>query len=220
MRLALLLSSLLLGSLVACSDDGGSSSKRGGDSPVAKCESYLEHVCDSAVRCELSSKSSCIDQVKRSTDCSRVTDITDGYDACIAAVDRIACDSFVTPAECKGVILSGGNGSGQIDPEAPTKCEQLSDQVCGVIAGCQIQDKPGCLAGLAQELPCAKAVQVSSGYAQCVEDLKVLECPASGQAFVLPGACKGSVLFLQSLTPPAGTWQSLGVAAQVGLSVE
>lgn len=85
----------------------------GCDSPEALCEDLANRTCDRAVECVAPDESvaACTDELVAALGCSRVDDVSDGYDACM---DRLADDGcgvlfpmnqLELPSVCSGVLL-------------------------------------------------------------------------------------------------------------------
>jgi hypothetical protein len=104
-----------------------------------------------------------------------------------------------------------GCSSDHSGPSAQDQCEMLAEQTCDRLVNCASEltgEKPGstdhkdCVDSITSESDCSKAVSVSKGYAECIDDIRSATCDdvysvaADGSLEVneLPPVCKGVIL--------------------------
>jgi hypothetical protein len=72
---------------------------------VAKCNTFVETVCNRSEECEPGSKADCVADVDASLDCASALGAKPAYDQCIMEIAVIECTASAGPASCQGVFL-------------------------------------------------------------------------------------------------------------------
>lgn len=76
---------------------------------VTQCRLYQNAYCDSVARCTNAAqkdlfKQTCVAAFSAAADCSKATEVTSGFDACLGALGSDKCDPM-GPTECAGVAM-------------------------------------------------------------------------------------------------------------------
>lgn len=95
------------------------------------------------------------------------------------------------------ILLLAAGCIEESDPEAPTKCNKLLNELCIKVAACTNTPPSECINAFRSEVDCSQTIGVSSTYDTCMSALPRQQCTnvIVGGEIQMPTPCIGALLF-------------------------